>query len=124
MAAVVRPVEGFEPSRRFFTEIPQAGHIIGQHGTDGSGQEQGKGHGSEGRRAKQNEKNDQRDGLIGSSHGEQAGEFRFPVRRGVDPVTDAGVPVGNGIEGQMTEERDGKRESRRRARPWPRPSPR
>ena len=107
MTAFMEAVNFFQPSRCLFTEIPKAGEVIGEHGADRAGEEQGQGNRCEGRGTDEDEKHDPGDHLIGDRHRKQAREPGFSVRGGVNPVADPGVPVGNGIKSQVAENRGG-----------------
>ena len=104
VAALMKAVEGLEPSGRFFAKVPQAGEIIGEHGSDRPRQKQVPRDGGKSGRAEQNQKHKQSHHLIRDGHWQKAGEFGFPVRGGVYPVADAGIPVGNCIQGKVAED--------------------
>jgi len=94
-------VKRFEPDGGLGEKIPNSGNVVGQNRAEGSGQKNPEsGRGELWRRQKE-EKNSAPQNLVGEHHGKEALEFCNVIRRRVDPVADASVTMGNGVDGQM-----------------------
>ena len=101
MAAVVKAVEFFKPCGRTGKQIAYSRDIVRKDRSGGPGKKLGKGVMAKKRRAKQQEKKAEGQNLVGQGHGQDSLESDFSSGCGGDPVTDAGVPVGDGVEKQM-----------------------
>lgn len=50
VAAFMEAVDCFQPNRGMFEKVADAGEVVGKHRTDRPSQEEGQGHGGQGRR--------------------------------------------------------------------------
>ena len=104
MTAVVKAMEIFQPGWGFFAEVSESRKVIGKDRAEGAREQKRRGNRRKSRGTNHDKKNNQGDDLIRNGHREQAGEFGFAVRRGVNPMADAGIAMRNSIQGKVAED--------------------